>query len=66
LLLAIDSEGRTISIVDASRGDGKQFVVHADQKVTAFLELESAIRDGCEFFLAAEQDFCKLSVAKRT
>jgi hypothetical protein len=27
-----------------SRGDGKHFVVHADEKLTAFLELESAIR----------------------
>jgi hypothetical protein len=25
-------------------GDGKRFVVHADEKLTAFLELETAIR----------------------
>ncbi len=31
-------------IVDAHRGDGKRFVVHADEKLTAFVELESAIR----------------------
>ena len=37
----MDSEGRTIWIVDAHRGDGKRFVVHADEKLTAFLELES-------------------------
>jgi hypothetical protein len=36
--------GRTIWIVDAHRGDGKPFVVHADELLTAFLELESAIR----------------------
>jgi hypothetical protein len=24
-------------------GDGKRFVVHADEKLTAFLELESAV-----------------------
>jgi hypothetical protein len=41
---AIDSEGRTIWIVDAHRDDGKRFVVRADEKLTAFLELESAIR----------------------
>jgi hypothetical protein len=41
---AIDSEGRTIWIVDAHRGDGKRFVVRADDKLTAFLELEAAIR----------------------
>ena len=41
---AIDSNGRTIWIVDAHRGDGNCFVVRADEKLTAFLELESAIR----------------------
>jgi hypothetical protein len=41
---AIDSSGRTIWIVDARRGDGNRFVVHADEKLTAFVELESAIR----------------------
>ena len=41
---ALDSEGRTIWIVDAHRSDGKRFVVHADEKLTAFMELESAIR----------------------
>jgi len=41
---AIDSNGRTIWIADAHRGDGNRFVVHADEKLTAFVELESAIR----------------------
>jgi hypothetical protein len=41
---AIDSEGRTIWIADAHRDDGKRFVVRADEKLTAFVELESAIR----------------------
>ena len=40
---AIDSKGQTIWIADAHRGDGKRFVVHADEKLTAFLELEKAI-----------------------
>jgi hypothetical protein len=31
-------------IVDAHRDDGKRFVVRADEKLTAFVELESAIR----------------------
>ena len=30
-------------IADAHRGDGKRFVVSADEKLTAFVELESAI-----------------------
>jgi hypothetical protein len=33
-----DSEGRTIWIAEAHRGDGKRFVVRADEKLTAFLE----------------------------
>ena len=45
-MLAIDSKGRTIWIVDAHRDDGKRFVVRADEKLTAFLELESVIRPG--------------------
>jgi hypothetical protein len=40
---AIDSSGRTIWIADAHR-DGKRFVVRADEKLTAFVELESVIR----------------------
>jgi len=40
---ALDSNGRTIWIADANRDDGKRFVVRADEKLTAFIELESAI-----------------------
>jgi hypothetical protein len=42
----MDSEGRTIWIADAHRDDGKRFVVRADEKLTAFIELQSAIRAG--------------------
>jgi hypothetical protein len=41
---ALDSEGRTIWIADAQRDNGKRFVAHADEKLTAFLELELSIR----------------------
>jgi hypothetical protein len=34
---AIDLSGRTIWIVDAYRGDEKRFVVHADEKLSAFI-----------------------------
>ena len=37
--------GRTIWIVDAHGEDGKRFVVHADDKPTAFLELQRAIHE---------------------
>jgi len=33
-----------IWIADAHRGDGHCFIVRADVKLTAFLELEAAIR----------------------
>ncbi len=38
---ALDCEGRTIWIADAHRGDGKRFIVRADEKLIAFVELES-------------------------
>lgn len=37
---AIDSSGQTIWIVDAHRDDGRRFVVHADEILSAFVELE--------------------------
>ena len=40
----VDSNGRTIWIADAHRDDGKRYVVHADEKLTAFLELVAATR----------------------
>jgi hypothetical protein len=40
---ALDSHGQTIWIADAHRGDGKRFVVRAEEKLRAFLELVSAI-----------------------
>jgi hypothetical protein len=44
-LSAVDRDGRTIWIVDAYRDDGQRFVVHADENLTAFGELESAIHE---------------------
>jgi hypothetical protein len=41
---ALDCERRTIWIVDAHRDDRKRFVVHADEKFTAFVELELVTR----------------------
>jgi hypothetical protein len=36
----VDHSGRTIFIADAHRDDGKRLVVRADEKLTAFLELQ--------------------------
>ena len=41
---ALDSKGRTIWVVDARR-DGKRFIVRAGEKLTAFLELQTAIHE---------------------
>ena len=41
---AIDSNGRTIWIADAHRDDGKRFLVHADEILTGFLQLDAVIR----------------------
>jgi hypothetical protein len=39
----VDREGRAIWVVAAER-NAQRFIVHADEKLTAFLELETAIR----------------------
>ncbi len=41
---AIDSNGQTIWITDAHRDDGQRFIVHADDKLIAFVDLDVAIR----------------------
>ena len=49
MAICVRKQGRTIWIADAHRDDGKRFIVRADEKVTAFLELEIATsgqRDG--------------------
>jgi hypothetical protein len=40
----VDSNGQTIFVADAHRDDGKRLVVRADEKLTAFLELERVTR----------------------
>ena len=74
---AVDSNGRTIWIADAHRGDGQRFVARADEKLTAFVELESAIpncpkgRDGAPLQpkinpdLGAKKDITKINKKAR-
>jgi hypothetical protein len=40
-IATVDREGRTIFVADAHCGDGKRFVVRADEVLTAFVELET-------------------------
>jgi hypothetical protein len=35
--------GERSGLLNAHRGDGQRFIVHADDKLTAFLELERAV-----------------------
>jgi hypothetical protein len=40
---AVGSAGQTIWIVNAHRGDGRRFIVCADEKLSAFVELERQV-----------------------
>jgi hypothetical protein len=46
---AVDSKGRTIWIADAHRDNGKRFIVTADEKLRAFLELQRVTRESFRF-----------------
>jgi hypothetical protein len=37
---AVESQARTIRIADAHRDNGRRFTVHADENLTAFVELK--------------------------
>jgi hypothetical protein len=39
----INSNGQTIFVVDAHRDDGRRFIMHFDEKLTAFPKLEGAV-----------------------
>ena len=60
----IDSQGRTIWIADAHRGDGKRLVVRADENLTALLELEAASRT-VRICLTTGAILSKLNAVKR-
>ena len=46
---ALDSEGRTLWIADAHRDNGKRFIVTAEEKLRAFLELQRVTRESLRF-----------------
>jgi hypothetical protein len=43
-IATVHSHGRTIFTADAQCGDGKRYIVRANEKLTAFMELESVFR----------------------
>jgi hypothetical protein len=61
----VDCTGRTIFVADVHHGDGKRFIVRADEKLTAFVEPESAILGSRRIVLKANEIFSRLDVVKR-
>jgi len=45
----VDSNGQTIFVADAHRDNGKRFIVTADEKLRAFLELQRVTRESFGF-----------------
>jgi hypothetical protein len=56
---AIDSSGRTIWIADAHRDDGKRFIVRADDKLSAFVELERQVLTVTFYLASIHADSCR-------
>jgi len=45
----VDSNGQTIFVANAHRDNGKRFIVTADEKLRAFLELQRVTRESFRF-----------------
>jgi hypothetical protein len=45
----VDSNGQTIFVADAHRDNGMRFIVTADEKLRAFLELQRVTRESLGF-----------------
>jgi hypothetical protein len=58
-LCRLDSEGQTIWIADAHRGDGKRYVVRADEKLSAFIELEPQVLTVTFYLESIHTDSCR-------
>jgi hypothetical protein len=56
---AVDSQGRTLWIADAHRGDGRRFVVPADEKLNAFVELERQVLTVAFYLESINDDPCR-------
>jgi hypothetical protein len=56
----VDSNGRTIWIADAHCGDGRRFIVHADDKLSAFVELERQVLTVTFYLASIQDDSCRV------
>jgi hypothetical protein len=54
----VDREGQAMFLADAHRGDGKRFVVHADEKLSAFVELERQVLTVTFYLASIHADPC--------
>jgi hypothetical protein len=54
----INSRGQTIFVADAHRDDGKRFIVHADEKLSAFVELERQVLTVTFYLASTHADSC--------
>ena len=54
-----DCNGQTIWIIDAHRDDGRRFIVHADEKLTAFVELERQVLTVTFYLESIRADSCR-------
>jgi len=55
----VDCEGRTIWIVDAHGDDGQRFIVRADEKLSAFVELERQVLTVTFYLESIRADSCR-------
>jgi hypothetical protein len=56
---AVDPQGRTIWIVDAHRDDGRRFIVHSDEKLSAFVEVEREVSTVTFYLESIHRDCCR-------
>jgi len=56
---AVDPQGRTIWIADARPADGKRLIVRADEKLSAFAELERQMLTMTFYLEAIHADSCR-------
>jgi hypothetical protein len=53
------AKGERSGIVDAHRDDGKRFIVHADEKLSAFVELERQVLTVTFYLASIQGDSCR-------
>jgi hypothetical protein len=55
----INPNGKIIFVADAHRDDGRRFIVHADDKLSAFVELERQVLTVTFYLESIHADSCR-------